>query len=69
MSVKSRLRGPIAPQNMSRTFFHILLCFYNVYQDSTFMENFEETLKIEEYSLPWYCIDLWSSNSLKKNKF
>ena len=33
------------------------------------MENVEETLKIEEYSNPWYFIDLWSSNFWKKNKF
>ena len=49
--------------------FHILLCLYHFYKDSTFMENVEETLKIEEYSSPWYCIDLWSSNFWKKNKF
>ena len=42
-------------------FLHILLCFYSFYQDYTFMENVEETLKIEDYSSPWYCIELWSS--------
>ena len=49
--------------------FHILLCFYHFYPDSTFMENDEETLKIKKYSSPWYCIDLWSSNLWKVNKF
>ena len=29
----------------------------------------EETLKIEEYSSPWYYIDSLSSNLWKKNKF
>ena len=68
MNVKSSLRGPVAPQNTGRPFFHILLCFYHFCQDSTFMENVEETLNIEEYSFPWYCIDLWSSNLWKKKK-
>ena len=53
---------------MSRTFFYILLCFYQSNQDSTFMENVEETLKIEEYSFAWYCIDLWRSNLWKENR-
>ena len=55
------------PYCNSKYCFYILLCFYHFYQDSTFMENVEETLKIEEYSSPWNCIDLWSSNSWKEN--
>ena len=58
----------ISNQNMGRTFFHILLWFYYFYQDSPFMENVEEILKIEEYSSLWYCIDLWSSNLWKKER-
>ena len=49
--------------------FHILLCFKHCYPYSISIDNFEETFKIKEYSSPGYSIDLWSSNSWRKNKF
>ena len=62
-----KLQLPTCTSKYKKNFF--LLCFYQFYQDSTFLENLEETLKIEEYSSPWYCIDLSSSNFWKKKKF
>ena len=32
--------------------FHILFCFYHFHRDTTFMEDVEETMKIEEYPSP-----------------
>ena len=57
-----KLERPYCTSKYGKNFFHILLCFYHFYQDSTFMENVEDTLEIEEYSSPWYCIDSWKSN-------
>ena len=68
MNVKSSLRGPIAPQNINIFF---IFCFVSTIctQILLLFKNLKETLKIEEYSSPWYCIDLGSSNLWKKNKF
>ena len=55
---QEKLEWPYCTSKYELNFFHILLCFYNFYPDSTFMENDEETLKVEEYSSPWYCIGL-----------
>ena len=68
MNVKSSLRGPIVPQNINRTFF--IFCFVSTIcpQILLLWKTFKETLKIEEYSPPWYFIDLGSSNNSKRKK-
>ena len=65
-----KLEMPTCTTKYAKIFFlNIMLWFYKFYQDSTFMENFEEPFKNEEYSFPLYCIDWLSSNFCKKNKF